>query len=261
MIGIHHRVVGSILVLLVAAASYPQKAENENQIKSAYLYSFAKMTHWPAGQLPDGSHLRICVDGADDEFMDMLRATISGKVIDDHPLEARQLNSSGDLKSCHVVFLRSSAKGIENTIGEFGSASVLLVGEEKDFLARGGMINFIVREHRALYEYNSATIARARLKFTRESGGESESSSAAQAESRILKQRVSPTYPEIARRMNVIGSVQLQVIVRADGTVKEVRVVGGHPLLAEAATRAVMQWQYQPTARETSEHIKIDFGH
>jgi len=107
---------------------------------------------------------------------------------------------------------------METTLADLRSASILLVGEDKDFLSRGGMINLIVRNHRAMYEFDSATIARARLKFTQGSGGESELSSATEAESRILKLQVSPIYPEIARRMSVTGSVQLQSIVRPDGT-------------------------------------------
>jgi TonB family protein len=60
--------------------------------------------------------------------------------------------------------------------------------------------------------------------------------------------------------MNLRGIVQLQVVVRADGTVKEVHVVGGHPMLAAAAEQAVMKWRYQPAAKETIETVKIAFG-
>ena len=218
------------------------------------------MTRWPAEILPENSKLILGVYGGDEGFLNVLRTTVAGKPVNDHPIEVRRLESSRDFKSCHVVFVRSSAKDIESTIADLGSASVLLVGEDKDFLSRGGMINFIMREHGAMYGFDSASIARARLTFAQQPAGESNANGTAEVDSRPVKLRVSPTYPDIARRMNVTGSVQLQALVRPDGTVKEVRVLGGHPLLAEAASRAVMRWHYQPTGRETSEHVKIDFG-
>jgi len=98
MSGVRHRVLGSAFVLLVVGASFAQRSESENQVKSAYLYDFAKMTRSPSGQLPDGSHLRICVYGADEEFMDMLRATISGKAINDHSVEVRPAELVGRVK-------------------------------------------------------------------------------------------------------------------------------------------------------------------
>jgi TonB family protein len=54
--------------------------------------------------------------------------------------------------------------------------------------------------------------------------------------------------------------VQVEALVNADGTVREVRVVGGHPLLAEALVRAVKQWKYQPAPKETAEPVKFSFG-
>jgi outer membrane biosynthesis protein TonB len=50
------------------------------------------------------------------------------------------------------------------------------------------------------------------------------------------------------------------VLVERDGTVKEVEIVGGHPLLAEALARAVKQWKYQPAAKETTEVVKFSFS-
>jgi membrane protein involved in colicin uptake len=48
--------------------------------------------------------------------------------------------------------------------------------------------------------------------------------------------------------------------VRPDGTVKDVKILGGHPLLVDAAVRAVMQWKYQPAPKETVEILKFSFG-
>jgi len=61
-----------------------------------------------------------------------------------------------------------------------------------------------------------------------------------------LVHRVEPEYPELAKRARVSGMVILQVIVSEGGSVQEVKIVRGHPLLNDAATRAVRQWRYSP---------------
>lgn len=78
--------------------------------------------------------------------------------------------------------------------------------------------------------------------------------------SRVITLRVTPQYPRIAVALKLIGAVQLQALVRADGTVKGIRVVGGHPVLAEAAVAAVMKWRFEPAARETTESVRVSFG-
>ena len=62
-----------------------------------------------------------------------------------------------------------------------------------------------------------------------------------------LVRRVVPEYPELAKRARVQGSVILQVSVDEEGNVFDVRVLSGHPLLNEAAEKAVRQWKYSPT--------------
>ena len=61
-----------------------------------------------------------------------------------------------------------------------------------------------------------------------------------------LIHRVEPEYPELAKRARVSGMVILQVIVGERGAVEEVTIIRGHPLLNEAALRAVRQWRYSP---------------
>ena len=54
-------------------------------------------------------------------------------------------------------------------------------------------------------------------------------------------------YPPLAKAMRVSGTVKLVGIIGRDGTVQDLRVVEGHPLLVKAAVEAVKQWRYRPT--------------
>ena len=75
---------------------------------------------------------------------------------------------------------------------------------------------------------------------------------------RKIKSKVSPQYPELARKMNVTGSVKLELVVAANGQVKSVKALGGHPLLIDAAQSAVKQWRYEPGVEDT-EVVEIRF--
>jgi TonB family protein len=75
---------------------------------------------------------------------------------------------------------------------------------------------------------------------------------------RKIKSKVNPQYPELARKMNVSGSVKLELVVAANGQVKSVKPLGGHPLLIDAAQNAVKQWRYEPGA-EGTEVVEIRF--
>jgi TonB family protein len=56
-----------------------------------------------------------------------------------------------------------------------------------------------------------------------------------------------PNYPALAMRANVQGTVRMQVVIGQDGTVQNVQLVSGHPLLVQAAIEAVKAWTYKPT--------------
>ncbi len=62
-----------------------------------------------------------------------------------------------------------------------------------------------------------------------------------------LLSRVTPVYPSAAKEARIQGVVHLAVIIGKDGTVQNVEVVSGHPLLIGAATDAVKLWVYKPT--------------
>jgi len=72
--------------------------------------------------------------------------------------------------------------------------------------------------------------------------------------------RVSPHYPEIARRMRITGVVRAEITVSPSGTAKNVEIKGGHPMLAQAAEAALLKWKWEPAPHETQELLEIKFN-
>ena len=62
-----------------------------------------------------------------------------------------------------------------------------------------------------------------------------------------LTKMVPPVYPTLASKARVGGFVVLEAVVTAEGVVDEIKVISGHPLLIQAAIKAVKQWRYEPT--------------
>ena len=74
---------------------------------------------------------------------------------------------------------------------------------------------------------------------------------------RKVKSSVKPLYPDVARQMHITGTVRLEATVAPDGKVRDTRVVGGSPLLAQEATNAVKKWKYEEAAKETVEVVEV----
>jgi periplasmic protein TonB len=62
----------------------------------------------------------------------------------------------------------------------------------------------------------------------------------------LLIRRVNPTYPPLARQARIQGTVILQAQISKDGSIENLTLVSGHPMLAPAAIEAVKQWKYKP---------------
>jgi protein TonB len=79
-----------------------------------------------------------------------------------------------------------------------------------------------------------------------------------------LIRRVQPVYPPLARSARVQGSVLLAAEISKDGTIKDLKLISGHPMLVPAAIQAVSQWRYRPyvlngEAIEVETQITVNF--
>jgi TonB family protein len=85
------------------------------------------------------------------------------------------------------------------------------------------------------------------------------SSIAVAQDNRKVKFSVQPAYPELARRNNIHGTARVQVVIAPDGNVKDVKVLGGNPVLVQAAVDAAKKWRYEAASAETTSILKFDF--
>jgi TonB family protein len=76
---------------------------------------------------------------------------------------------------------------------------------------------------------------------------------------RKVKSKIPPEYPEIARKMSLTGVVRLAIVISANGTVKDTKVIGGHPILAAAAAEAVKKWKFDSASADSTETVEFKF--
>ena len=72
-----------------------------------------------------------------------------------------------------------------------------------------------------------------------------------------LIHKVQPQYPSAARLMHLQGTVRLRATIGKDGSVSELEVLSGNPILAQAAVAAVRDWRYRPT-RLNNEEVEVE---
>lgn len=69
-----------------------------------------------------------------------------------------------------------------------------------------------------------------------------------------------PLYPELAHKLNITGTVKLELEIARDGKVTNARALGGNPVLIDSAMKAAKQWVYAPATQETSQIVAIKFS-
>lgn len=86
-----------------------------------------------------------------------------------------------------------------------------------------------------------------------------QANSASASADRKVATRVAPVYPELAKKMHIHGVVRVEAIVRPNGSVKTTRVLGGNPVLVDAAVDTVGKWKFETSQGETTEVVQLTF--
>jgi hypothetical protein len=157
----------SVVTLLLSATRAQSPTAGEYQVKAAFLYNFAKFVEWPPSSFSDASApLQICVFGRD-PFGEELRNLTAGKTVNGRKLEVGTINDLQHARNCHILFIASSVRmPMKQLIEDLRGASVLTVGDAKDFAGQGGMINFVLENDRVQFEVNRKAADQAGLKIS-----------------------------------------------------------------------------------------------
>lgn len=139
------------LFLVVSCALAQAVTLNEYQIKSGFLYQFTKFIEWPQAALPAHS-FTICVLG-DDPFGSALDQLQEEKV-KDRSVVVRRVKEGG-VDGCQLLFISQSEKGRLSKIFEsLKGKNILTVSDLDDFLDRGGIIHFLIKNNKIRFEIN-----------------------------------------------------------------------------------------------------------
>src|ERR1700752_5138115 len=130
------RTIVLTLLLLASSVLYGQDVPLEYRVKAAYLFNFAKFIEWPTEPGP----LTICVAGRN-VFGDVLSDTVKGETINGRPIVVRVLLEPEP--GCHITFVPRGAAA-PAYLRAARSLPELTVGESPAFIARGGIVNFVV---------------------------------------------------------------------------------------------------------------------
>jgi TonB family protein len=76
---------------------------------------------------------------------------------------------------------------------------------------------------------------------------------------RKIRSKVVPAYPDIARTAHITGKVKIEVTIAADGHVEGTKVVGGSPVLVNAAIEALNKWRFEAAPSDSTEVIEFQF--
>jgi TonB family protein len=77
---------------------------------------------------------------------------------------------------------------------------------------------------------------------------------------RKIRTKVTPVYPELARKMNLIATVRVQVTIAPSGVVLQAKPLGGHPLLIEPSVEAARKWRYEPGGGTSTATIEFHYA-
>jgi hypothetical protein len=165
--GVGFVLLGAVLLWLCVSRLDGEDRGSENEIKSAYLYKFVEFVEYPSGG-PASSTFDICVLGNDPIVHD-LEKTAPREQLDGRPVRVLHYDRAGEARGCAVVYLCAQETArLDKDLAALEGSDALTVSDLPQFLERGGMIQFLVRNSRIRFAVNLEAVAHARFQLSSE---------------------------------------------------------------------------------------------
>jgi hypothetical protein len=153
-----------LTVLLPPHSPAETSRPDRNQLKAAYLVTFARLVEWPPATPKE--RLTLCVLG-NDPFGSFLEQSAAGKTVQGRHLVIHRSNQLQDLADCQILFVSPSEKNqLPSILRILRESRILTVGETDVFTHLGGGINFFTDENNLRFEINKTATDRAGLRLS-----------------------------------------------------------------------------------------------
>lgn len=157
----------ALLVPLLGQHPLYSQAVSEYEVKAAYLFNFVKFVEWPSGTFSNDSvPIRMCILN-DVPFGLQLTETVKNKTVKSRPIVVVPVKTGEESRACQVLFVSSArSRQTSRLIAVLQGTSTLTVGETRDFLKEGGIINFVLRKNQVHFEVNHKAAMQAGLRIS-----------------------------------------------------------------------------------------------
>ena len=156
----------SLLLTLVSSRAQ-DPPPSEYQLKAAFLFNFAKFVEWPPVAFATSTSPIVVGILGENPFGDDLERTIRDKSINNRSFVIKEFHSPTEVTNCHVLFISASEKKrLPEILSSLSGTNVLTVSETEDFIASGGMINFVQENNKIRFQINAVAAKKANLKIS-----------------------------------------------------------------------------------------------
>jgi hypothetical protein len=181
------RLAPAAILTLFAASPAPSAASySEDAVKAAYLYRFTQYIEWPAAASA-AEPFTIAVLDAPGVAAE-LRRILPNHRIRNSAAQVREIARVQDVGSAQMLYIGSAqVDRVRSAIAALAARSVLVVTDSEQGLAAGGVLNFVMLEHRVRFEVSLIAADRSQLRISAELLGVATRVQSADHKSAILK--------------------------------------------------------------------------
>ena len=161
------QLIGCALVACLVGAPSNLIAQQDQNVKAAFVFNFVRFTEWPAQRFAGrDTPLWLCVWTPDARLSESMRA-LAGRSVDQRTVRVTEVDRQDELGKCHALFIadptpRASAVA---WLRKAESLDVLTMGDSDSFAASGGMIGLVSDGPRMRFDINDKAVKRSGLKL------------------------------------------------------------------------------------------------
>ena len=114
------------------------------EVKAAFLFNFAQFVEWPSNAFASAQSPFVIGIVGEDPFGQVLESIVTGETVRGRPLQIRRFRRPRDIIGCHILYLSPSEdRRTAELLAAVRARPILTVGEGDDFIAAGGIMQFV----------------------------------------------------------------------------------------------------------------------